>query len=129
MTDFVYSDLDFNFELNDNNDIDLLYDVDAIKQSIRNIVLTIIGERSRYQQPEFGSRVYGFLGEKINNVTALEIGDEIENAIINYEERVTLINVDSEADIENNFYKVSIQYNIKNINYDDEITINLSVLK
>lgn len=125
----VYSDLDFDFILNSNKDIDLIYDGDAIKQSIRNIILTLIGERTRYQQPEFGSRIYSFLGEKVNNVIALEIADEIENAIINYEERVEIINVDSEADVEKQIYKLKIQYKNKSINLDDEITINLSVLK
>ena len=128
-TNITYKDFDFGFDMDSNGELSVLIDEDSIKQSIKNIILTGLVEKTRYQNSRFGSRVYNFLGEKISSLTALQISDEIENSLNNWESRVKVIEVISEANIQKQLYEVLIKYKIKNLNIEDEIVIDLGIIK
>lgn len=128
-TTYTYKDFDLNFGVNEFGDIDTLEDEDSIKQSIKNIVLTTIGESAKYQNPKFGGDVFKSLGEKINRITAIDIGSKIESALLNWEHRISIIDIIADPDIVKNAYVVTIKYKIKNLNITNEITINLGIIK
>jgi len=128
-TTYTYKDFDLNFGVNEFGDIDTLEDEDSIKQSIKNIVLTTIGESAKYQNPKFGGDVFKSLGEKINGITAIDIGSKIESALLNWEHRISIIDIIADPDIVKNAYVVTIKYKIKNLNITNEITINLGIIK
>jgi len=125
----TYKDFDFNFEMDENGELGVLTNEDSIKQSIKNVILTNILEKVRYQNPKFGSRIRKLLGEKINGLTALQIGDEIEIALLNWEKRVDIIEITAEPNISRQSFDVLIKYKIKNLNTEDSILINLGIIK
>lgn len=85
-------------------------DDNAIKQSIRNLVLTTPGEKPF--QPLIGSRVSQMLFEPLDPFTADTIKDEIINTINQYEPRVQLTSVDVTPIYEGNKLNVTIEYRI-----------------
>lgn len=84
----------------------------AIKQSLRQLVLTKIGER--FFQPTIGCEIDRALFEP-NDVLALDsIQYYITNTITNNESRVTLLNVTAISDTENDRVVVNIVFSIIN---------------
>ena len=93
-----------------NNDLIALKNATAISRSLRNIVLTVPGEK--FFNENFGSRVSESLFENIDSITANIIEGEIKTSINNYEPRVRLIKVKAVADPDNNSFDVIIEYQI-----------------
>tara|TARA_B100000427_G_scaffold61098_1_gene48122 strand:+ start:1696 stop:2094 length:399 start_codon:yes stop_codon:yes gene_type:complete len=109
-----FKDISMTFKTNPlNGDLIALKDVSAISRSLKNIVLTGRGEK--FFDPDFGSGVSESLFENLDEVTALNIKDEIEYSIANYEPRVELIDVDVIPDYDGNQYYVVIVYIITGI--------------
>ena len=87
-----FKDISMSFKTNPlNNDLIGLKNQTAIARSIQNIVFTGRGEK--FFDPDFGSDVTRTLFENIDEVTALNIKEDIENSIKNYEPRVELVDV------------------------------------
>lgn len=111
-----YSDLDFSLRaLSHNNvpgDISTLTDIDAIKNSIRNLVLTAPYERPF--QPELSSRLQFLLFENADAITALSLKEEIVRVISANEPRASDVYVDVIDNREQNAYEVSVNFSIKN---------------
>ena len=106
-----FKDLSMTFKSNPlNNDLIGLKDASAIARSVRNIVMTYPGEK--FFQPDFGSRVSKLLFENIDDITASQIQEEIEFSITNYEPRVSLRNVQVNADNDNGSFDAIISYSI-----------------
>ena len=92
------------------NDLIALKNANAIARSVRNIVMTIPGEKPF--DSYFGSNVRNILFENLDNISASLIVDEIRSSIQNYESRVRLISVEAVPDFDNNTYDVVIIYDI-----------------
>jgi len=106
-----FKDVSMSFQTNPlNNDLIALKNASAISRSLRNIVLTVPGEK--FFSPNFGSRISESLFENIDSITANIIKDEIKRSIINYEQRVRLLNVQAVANQETNSFDVIISYQI-----------------
>ena len=109
-----FKDISMTFKTNPlNGDLIALKNASAISRSLKNIVLTSRGEK--FFDPEFGSGVSESLFENLDEVTALNIKDEIEYSIANYEPRVELIDIDVIPDYDVNQYHVVIVYIITGI--------------
>jgi len=87
-------------------DVMIASDIDAIKNSVKNIVLTEIGTRPF--NPEFGTQVTNLLFENIDLITQRQITTEIENGIRKFEPRITNFNIKVTANHDANSYDVSI---------------------
>ena len=104
-----FKDISMTFKTNPlNGDLIALKNASAISRALKNIVLTGRGEK--FFDPDFGSGVSESLFENLDEVTALNIKDEIEYSIANYEPRVELINVEVIPDYDGNQYHVVIAY-------------------
>jgi phage baseplate assembly protein W len=109
-----FKDISMTFQSNPlNDDLIALKDASAIARSVRNIVFTLPGEK--FFNPTFGSKVTKSLFENIDGISASILSDEIKNSIINYEPRVSLIDVQTVPDFDNNAFNVSIIYRIVGI--------------
>lgn len=126
--DIIYSDINFDFSETTEGDIDVLYNLDSIRQSIRNIILTPRGSRTKYQDPDFGCGVFDLLMEKMSTVTELLIKEEIETALDNYEPRVEVVEVSVDGKTENT-YEILIKYKILAVDLPDELVMDLEVIK
>ena len=109
-----FKDISMSFEKNPLNDALIsLSNTSAIARSIRNIVFTSPGEK--FFNPNFGSRISESLFENMDEVSALEIRDEIENSIKNFEPRVNVREVRVVPDFTNNEMNATIVYEIVGI--------------
>jgi len=86
---------------------------ESIKQSLRTLVLTDLGER--FFAPNTGSKVKSVLFDPVDAYTADLIRTTIFQCIQNNEPRVNLIEVAVGDDAENNRYVVNIIFNLINI--------------
>jgi len=106
-----FKDVSMSFQTNPlNSDLIALKNATAISRSLRNIVLTVPGEK--FFNENFGSRVSESLFENVDSITANIIEGEVRTSITNYEPRVRLLNVQAIADQDNNSFDVIIKFQI-----------------
>ncbi len=106
-----FKDISMTFQSNPlNNDLIALKNANAIARSVRNIVMTIPGER--FFQPSFGSGVNRVLFNNMDEISASTLQDEIRNSIRNYEPRVKLRSLKVQANFDNNTFDTVITYDI-----------------
>ena len=102
----------------------VLKNENAIARSVRNLVLTIQGERPF--APILGSNVNNLLFENIDKLTAAAIRTEIRNTIENYEARVEINEIIVDPNYDNNEFNVTVQYYIVGIDVpEQELTFAL----
>lgn len=108
-----FSDFSLSFIAHPNTgDIPLLKNENAVKNAVKNLVLTGYYERPFY--PDKGCGIYHSLFELISPATAVSIQNHIETVLLNWEPRVNIVSVEVFADYDNNGYQVTIQYEIIN---------------
>tara|TARA_Y100000004_G_C8713513_1_gene327002 strand:+ start:166 stop:579 length:414 start_codon:yes stop_codon:yes gene_type:complete len=110
-TSRAFKDFAVSFEANPNtDDFGIVKNENAIKQSVRNLILTIFGERPF--QPNIGSKIKGLLFEPFDVFLADQIRTEIINVIERLEPRVEVKDVRVRDSIDQNALDVSIEYYI-----------------
>lgn len=120
--DYIYSDFDKDLTLNSvNSDITTLKNEAAIKEAIKNLVMTNKGER--LFNPELGSNIRAMLFENMTPDTLLLIKDMIQTVIRNYEPRANLIDVLVTSLIDDNQIEVTIVYNAQT--QEEPVTLNI----
>ncbi len=106
-----FKDFAISFKSNPNTkDFSAVKNENAIKQSVRNLILTQFGERP--YQYDIGSRVAGLLFEPFDVFLAEDIRDEIENTIKRLEPRVAVKQISVNQSIDDNELDVGIEYSI-----------------
>ena len=106
-----FKDISMSFKANPlNNDLIALKNETAIARSVRNIVMTIPGER--FFQPNFGSEVNRLLFNNIDDISASLIESQIRQSIENYEPRVKLRSLKVDPNFDNNSFDIKITYDI-----------------
>lgn len=120
-----FKDLSASFQTSPlSNDLIALKNESAIARSVRNLVLTIQGERPF--QPVLGTGVSRLLFENMDKLTASAIRSEIRTTIENYEPRVEINEIIVEPDFERNAMDVTLQYFIIGIDVpEQELTFAL----
>ena len=106
-----FKDISMSFGSNPlTRDLIAIKNASAISRSVRNIIMTLPGEKPF--EPNFGSKVSKILFENIDMISAGIIVDEIRTSIENIEPRVELLSVEANPDFDNNSYDVNIVYEI-----------------
>jgi len=77
-------------------DVKMVVEEDDIVESLNILLSTRPGER--VMQPSYGCGLHDMLFETINESTITEIKDVIDRAVLFYEPRITLENIDVNAD-------------------------------
>ena len=104
-----FKDISASFQTNPlSNDLIQLKNESAIARSVRNLVLTIQGERPF--QPVLGTGVNNLLFDNMDKLTASAIRSELRTTIENYEPRVEINEIIVEPDFEGNAFHVTLQY-------------------
>ena len=120
----TFTDVDISFLANPaSRDIAKKYDEYAIKQSIKNLVLTNHYERPFH--PEIGSQVTALLFEPYTPMLESMIQRAIIQTIENFEPRAKLISVDVNMKPDENDVEVTITFRI--INTQAPVTIDLTL--
>ena len=108
-----YTDLDLFFNKKaTSKDISKVTDIQAVKRSVRNLILTNHYEKPFH--PEIGSGVRGMLFELMSPLTAHVITKNIENVITNFEPRARLISVRASPNLDRNEYECTIEFYVVN---------------
>ena len=107
-----YTDLDLFFGRKTNNDVSKVTDIQAVKRSIRNLVLLNAYEKPFH--PEISSGVRGMLFENMTPVTAVIIARKVEDVINNFEPRARLVGVRASPDLDRNAYEITVEFYVVN---------------
>lgn len=106
-----YTDFTNNFTPHPvTGDIGLMTDVNCIKNSLKNLVLTDKYERL---DPNVGTNVNRLLFENSIGTTAALIQSYIKTAVQNYEKRVQLVDVICVPDDAHNSYSITIKFKVQ----------------
>jgi len=108
-----YSDLDLFFgKKSSDSDISKVTDVQAVKRSVRNLVLLNAYEKPFH--PEIAGGVREMLFELMTPITAQIIAKQVENVINNFEPRAKLVGVRVNPDLDRNLYELTIEFYVVN---------------
>lgn len=109
----TFKDIDLSFRAHPvTGDISAKFDEEAIKQSIKNLVLTKNYERPFH--PELGSQVNALLFENAGPMTENLLRTTITNVIKNYEPRAELLDIAISHKPDQNGTDVKITFRIIN---------------
>ena len=122
-----YVDIDLAFANRPSGAVYKKRDAAAVKQSIKNILLTNHYEKPF--QPFFGSNLRGMLFELADNLSTSEVKSNIITAIKSYEPRVEILNLDVNIIPDQNDMRISIVFKIISIEEIVTFTTNLSRLR
>ena len=122
----TYTDFSFIFNKHPSTlDIVKKNDEDAIKQSLKNLILTKHYERPFH--PEIGCQIHSLLFENWDPITEKVMQQTIIDLVNKFEPRVRLINVGINAQPDMNSINITIEFQI--INSEKPITFDTSLTR
>jgi len=123
-----WADLNLKLTLHPiRKDIIPLRDDEAIKNSVKNLVLTNFFERPF--QPQVGANLRGLLFEPADAITKYELSDGIKQVLIDYEPRVRVNRVGIEDQSDRNAYRITVHFQIIEMDLNTEVEIVLQRLR
>ena len=124
-----YRDLDLFFaKTQSSKDVRKVTDIQAVKRSVRNLVL--LNHYEKPFHPEIGSGIRDMLFENMSTMTAIILARKIEDVIENFEPRVRLISVRADPNLDRNEYEVTIEFFVVNAPTElVDLTVFLEVLR
>lgn len=121
----IYSDIDLNFLAHPvTGDVSKKYDVDAVKQSLKTLILTNYYERPF--QPKLGSPVYSMMFEHIDVPSSNSLKLRLEMLINQFEPRISAQEVTVVPLYDVNSYRVTIYFYV--VGVKDPVTFS-TILK
>ena len=122
-----YTDIDLSFTARPSGDIFKKVDAAAVKQSVKNLLLT-----SRYEkpfQPNFGANLNSALFALDTDYDPDFIQDLIADAIKNYEPRARVLSISLNLKPERNSLDATIQFQVVNTNEIVSVDVSLARLR
>ena len=124
----TYVDLDLFFTKKDTKDVNILKDIQAVKRSVRNLVL--LNHYEKPFHPEIGSGIREMLFENISPIVSQILVKKVGEILANYEPRALVEEINAIPNLDGNSYKLSIQFRIINIPTDlQEVEVFLERLR
>jgi phage baseplate assembly protein W len=107
----IFSDFSTSFARNPaQNDVVRLTDFDAVKRSVRNLILT--SKYERLIDPEIGANIYNLLFEPMDPTTTILITKAIEITLQNYEPRANIEQIIVTPDYDRNRYFIQVVFSL-----------------
>ena len=124
-----YRDLDLFFSKKQgSDDVNKVTDIEAVKRSVRNLVLTNFYEKPFH--PEIGSGIRDMLFENMSPVTAVVLARKVEDVIENFEPRARLVGVRALPNLDRYEYEITIEFFVVNAPTElVDMTVFLEVLR
>lgn len=120
----TFIDLDLAFTAHPTTgDVVRKIDENAIKASLKNLILTMNYERPFHS--EIGSQVRAILFEPASPMTEVVLKRTIEDVILNFEPRIIIDDLTVSDNSERNAYHVMLQFRI--VNTERPIVLNISL--
>lgn len=126
--DTFFSDFMNNFNSHPNGGMLIkLTNEDAVKQSLKNLILTNYGER--FFQPWIGGNVNSSLFEMADGISADFLKDSISNTIKNNEKRVVKHEIIINAKPDDNAFTVTIYFVTNNSSQVQSLELTIKRLR
>ena len=122
-----YLDIDLTFAKRPSGDVYKKKDAAAVKQSIKNLLLTDFYEKPF--QPFYGANLRAMLFELADDDTEDEVEENIRNAINKYEPRAEILTITVNVLPDQNDMRVSVYFKIISTQETVTFTTNLSRLR
>jgi phage baseplate assembly protein W len=122
-----YTDIDLAFLARPSGDVYKKTDASAVKQSVRNLLLT-----SRYEkpfQPDFGANLNSALFGLDTDFDPEYIQDLIADAINNYEPRARVLTIDIQTDGDKNLMNATVEFQVVNTSEVVSLEVSLARLR
>ena len=122
----TFIDLDFNFKTYTNKDVKLKNGENAIKQSIKNLLM--LNKYEKPFNPKISAGLEGLLFEPIEASSAITLEVIIRDMLNTYQPRISVISVDVAAIEESNYYDINITFSIINTEIEKAVEFFLERL-
>ena len=120
----LFSDIDLSFKPHPaTGDVLARYDLNAVKTSLRNLILTRHFERPF--RSAIGSNVTALLFELEGPALAALVQKEVVNTINNFEPRVELLQVDVENAADQHALNVRVQFRVVNASTPAQLDLTI----
>jgi len=110
-----------------NDDLAVKVDEDAVKESIKNLILTDKGER--LMQPLLGGSIRALLFDNNTPSTLKLIQEQVRETIEEYEPRATLIDVQVTSQIDDNLVRITIFFYVNNVEQPISVSVFLERIR
>lgn len=120
-----YSDVDLTFNTNTINDVYKKLDAAAVRQAVKNVILTSYHEKPF--RPYFGTNVRDLLFELFDQGLVNDIDLRIRTAIQNYEPRAKIEDIVVRELQDDNALHVTIVFSVKNTG--EKVTLTTSITR
>jgi len=123
-----HSDLDLSLKLHPiRKDLNILKDDNAIKNAVKNLLISNAFERPF--QPELGANLRGLLFEPADAITKIAIKQNILDVINNHEPRVKTLSIRINDLADQNTYRITVEFLIKEYDTQNNVEILLRRLR
>ena len=123
-TTYIWSDIDAEFAKDTSGDVTQSINIEAIQNSLENILGTDQGTRRMLQK--FSSNIRGMLFEPMDTLTSRLLGQRIIESIQYWEDRIDIDGLDIEPDYNNGMYKCRLNFTIIGSDIEEQIDFVLS---
>jgi len=121
----LYKDIDLTFAKRPDDDVYKKTDAAAVKQSVKNILLTNYAEKPFV--PQFGANLNNFLFNLDTEFDDDLLEEAIAQAIDDYEPRARVLNVDVKTRPDYNSVDVTVTFQV--VSTSDTLSINLNLTR
>ena len=121
----TFKDIDLTFAKKPSGEIYKKTDAAAVKQAVKNLLLTNKFEKPF--QPDFGGDLNNLLFELVDNDTVYEIDGAVRNAVQRYEPRARIRQVATNLQPDANSIGVTITFQI--VNTEEVVTLDTTITR
>lgn len=121
----LYKDIDLTFAKKPSGEIYKKTDAAAVKQAVKNLLLTNKFEKPF--QPEFGGDLNNLLFELVDNDTVYEIDGAVREAVRRYEPRAQVRQVATNLQPDANSISVTVTFQI--VNTEEVVTLDTTITR
>lgn len=121
----LFSDLDLTFAKAPSKDVYKKTDAAAVKQSVKNILLT--NKTEKPFSPFFGGGLNNYLFELDAFFDESIIEDEVRTAIQNYEPRARVLKVNADIISDRNDIRVTVEFQV--VSTLEKVTLEVSLAR
>jgi len=121
----LFSDIDLTFSKRPSGDIFKKVDAAAVKQAVKNLLLTNAFEKPF--QPTFGGNLNALLFELVDDESSHEIENVVEETITRFEPRAKVISV--VANVEPDYNAVAVTVTFQVVNTEEVVTFETTLTR
>jgi phage baseplate assembly protein W len=121
----VNKDIDLAFTAKPSGEIYKKQDAAAVKQAVKNLMLTNFGEKPF--NPSFGANLRALLFELANSDTEYDIERAVISAIETYEPRARILNVTAKSNPDGNEIQINVVFRL--VSTSEEVTFTTTLAR